>query len=831
MRRDRTLLWISSLGVALLAVGCGGGGQSTPPISVSISQASAASLDQGQSANFAAAVANDVANKGVSWAVSGTNCTARACGTLSSQTTIGVTYTAPAAVSANLAVKITATSIADGTKTAFAAVTVVPPPTINPTSLPNGVVGNPYSATLQEAGGVAPYSWFVSSGSLPQGLSLNADGTITGTPTVGGNFSFTVQIADSGSPQLTAGIDLNLTLAILPLSVSTTSLPDAAVDNAYKQQVRATGGIPPYTWSLASGSLPSWAFLNSSTGTINGIPPATGSVSFMVKATDSETPALTATQALTLNVGSATPASESKLNGQYAFLFSGFDDASGSPMSIAGSFTADAKGKITAGIEDENSVSGAALNVPFTGTYSIGSDNRGAMTIATANGSRTYAFVLNSISSGVAQKGGFVEFDDSTGTTGRRGSGTMRLQDSSSFAQSKITGPYAFGFEGQDATGDHEALAGAFTADGTGTISNGLADQNIAGTASNPSLTGTNTAPSSSNGRFSMKLNFSGTSNLDFSAYEVSANEFLAVSTNPISADGLLSGTILAQSTATFDANSLNGTAVYYQLGVQPNVTSSQSFAEIGLLASDGKGETTATYDEKFAGILKANQTFSATYAVLSSGRVSISNWYGVTTSSLRILYLIDKNKGFFLDTSSGVGFGFVEPQSSPPAGGFSNASLSGAFTYATVSPSIPANPNGCGLASLDGSGNFTQTLNVSTPSDLFVDQMTSGSYSVEANGRGTVASLVVTSTVVNASMLGMFGAIFSLLAWGGPRKQMSRPGYAMFCLALLTVSTPAACPPIPVNKLQFYTISPARAVMIHVATADAAPAITIIEK
>jgi hypothetical protein len=52
-----------------------------------------------------------------------------------------------------------------------------------------------------------------------------------------------------------------------------------------------------------------------------------------------------------------------------------------------------------------------------------------------------------------------------------------------------------------------------------------------------------------------------------------------------------------------------------------------------------------------------------------------------------------------------------------------------------------------------------------------------------------------------------------------------------MFCLALLTVSTPAACPPIPVNKLQFYTISPARAVMIHVATADAAPAITIIEK
>jgi hypothetical protein len=345
-------------------------------------------------------------------------------------------------------------------------------------------------------------------------------------------------------------------------------------------------------------------------------------------------------------------------------------------------------------------------------------------------------------------------------------------------------------------------------------------------------LTGTNTAPSSSNGRFTMKLNFSGTSNLDFSAYEVSANEFLAVSTDPISADGLLSGTILSQSTATFDANSLNGTAVYYQLGVLPNIASPQSFAEIGLLVSDGTSETTATYDEKFGGIIKANQTFSATYAVLSSGRVSISDWYGDPTSSLRILYLIDKNKGFFLDTSSGVGFGFVEPQSPPPAGGFSNASLSGAFAYATAAPSIPANPNGCGLATLDGSGIFTQTLDLSTPSDLFVDQSTSGSYSVEANGRGTVTSLVVTSTVVNASMLGMFGVVFSLLAWRRPRKQMSRPGYAMFCLTLFIVSTPAACPfPNFVNKLQFYTISPTRAVMIHVATFDTAPAITIIEK
>ena len=225
MRALEKTVWLAAVSlVATFPTGCGSGQPAPLPVSVSISPLSVQSIDQGQSASFAASVANDVANKGVSWAVSGTNCAGTMCGTLSSQTTIGVTYTAPTAVSANLSAKITATSITDGRKTAFAAVTVVPPPTIKPTSLPNGVAGDPYSATLQEAGGVAPYSWFVSGGVLPQGLSLNADGTISGTPAVGGKFSFTAQITDSGTPQLTEGIDMNLTVTVLPLSVSTTAL-------------------------------------------------------------------------------------------------------------------------------------------------------------------------------------------------------------------------------------------------------------------------------------------------------------------------------------------------------------------------------------------------------------------------------------------------------------------------------------------------------------------------------------------------------------------------------------------------------------------------------
>src|SRR5207249_8832444 len=68
-------------------------------------------------------------------------------------------------------------------------------------------------------------------------------------------------------------------------------------------------------------------------------------------------------------------------------------------VAIAGSFTADGKGNITEGIEDENGPTGSTLTVPLTGTYNVGSDNRGAFTITTASGSKTYALVLNSISS------------------------------------------------------------------------------------------------------------------------------------------------------------------------------------------------------------------------------------------------------------------------------------------------------------------------------------------------------------------------------------------------------------------------------------------------
>lgn len=89
-----------------------------------------------------------------------------------------------------------------------------------------------------------------------------------------------------------------------PPVITTTSLPDATQGVAYSQTLSATGGRPPYSWSLTAGSLPTGLSLNSSTGVISGTPTATGTSSFTVKVTDANT--LSDTQPLSITVQSAT---------------------------------------------------------------------------------------------------------------------------------------------------------------------------------------------------------------------------------------------------------------------------------------------------------------------------------------------------------------------------------------------------------------------------------------------------------------------------------------------------------------------------------------------
>ena len=145
------------------------------------------------------------------------------------------------------------------------------PPTITTTSLPNGVQNTAYSQTLSATGGLPPYTWTIADGSLPPGLTLSTGGLISGIPTEGGTFTFIAQVQDSSTPQQTDTQALSITI-IPQLNITTTSLPNGVQNVVYSQTLSATGGVTPYTWSLASGNLPSGLTLNATTGVISGIP-------------------------------------------------------------------------------------------------------------------------------------------------------------------------------------------------------------------------------------------------------------------------------------------------------------------------------------------------------------------------------------------------------------------------------------------------------------------------------------------------------------------------------------------------------------------------------
>ena len=186
------------------------------------------------------------------------------------------------------------------------------PINITTTSLPNGQMASPYSATLAASGGTTPYVWSLTSGTLPAGLALNAStGAITGTPTATVNAtSLTFLLTDSGSPAQTQSVSLALTIAAsgtLPLSITTTSLPNGQVASPYGATLAATGGTTPYSWSLTSGTLPAGLTLNASTGAITGTPTAAANaISLTFKLTDSGSPAQTQSASLTLTIAAAT---------------------------------------------------------------------------------------------------------------------------------------------------------------------------------------------------------------------------------------------------------------------------------------------------------------------------------------------------------------------------------------------------------------------------------------------------------------------------------------------------------------------------------------------
>jgi subtilisin family serine protease len=205
----------------------------------------------------------------------------------------------PAAAPGDYGFTARVTDSASQSATKSLSISVADPLSITTTSLPGGTVGQAYTQGVAASGGKAPYTWSITSGGLPPGLTLNAStGTVSGTPTSGGTFGFTVQTADSGTPARTASKSLSISV-VAQLAITTTSLSGGVVGQAYSQTLAATGGTTPYTWSLSSGSLPPGLSLNASSGTISGSPTTSGTFTFTAQVTDGTQ---TATKALSIVV-------------------------------------------------------------------------------------------------------------------------------------------------------------------------------------------------------------------------------------------------------------------------------------------------------------------------------------------------------------------------------------------------------------------------------------------------------------------------------------------------------------------------------------------------
>jgi hypothetical protein len=171
---------------------------------------------------------------------------------------------------------------------------VLPPPT-------GAVVNKPYSATLVVKPGTSPYSFAVTSGSLPPGLSLNSStGAITGTPTTLGSYPFTVTVTDAQFQTASVATVINV---VNPLQITTASpLPGGTAGTPYSTTINATGGTAPYTFSVSSGALPPGLALDSATGDISGTPTTPGTYSFTIKVKDANKPPLSKTKSFSVTI-------------------------------------------------------------------------------------------------------------------------------------------------------------------------------------------------------------------------------------------------------------------------------------------------------------------------------------------------------------------------------------------------------------------------------------------------------------------------------------------------------------------------------------------------
>lgn len=292
---------------------------------------------------------------------------------------------------------------------------------ITTTSLANGTAGSAYSAIIRASGGCRPYSWAITSGSLPAGLTRKVSSTSTslnlsGTPTTAATYSFTVSVTGCGGHVSTASYKVAIQATASRLAITTSTLPNGTVGRAYSAAVKASGGCTPYKWSIVSGTLPAGVAANASSTTtslnLSGTPKTAAiysptlqvmgcgggtfkaSYKIVIQATTSYLTAPSSmnlgtvtvgsrkTQALTLSNsgGSSLTISSASLSGT-SFSVSGlsfpYSLAAGGSMSLSVTFAPSTTGTDNATLSFSSNASDPTVSVSLTGSGTSSSGTLG----------------------------------------------------------------------------------------------------------------------------------------------------------------------------------------------------------------------------------------------------------------------------------------------------------------------------------------------------------------------------------------------------------------------------------------------------------------------
>lgn len=560
----------------------------------------------------------------------------------------------------------------------------------------------------------------------------------------------------------------------IPVAFIPSYLPPYGVGVAYSVQLHASGGnTGGYLWTLASGGLPTGLSLGPN-GVISGTSNVSGQGSFTVTVCDAGNLGNCATSG-TLSISSSnglpTGGGEGMLNGSYVIRFGGFNNANGS-QGVANGFDEvmqlnfNGTGAIGSGEYDfNNPFNHTTAPISVTGSYTLGTDQRGLLSLKVGASQITYAIAVGTLSGGVAQELRLIEFDDTyssgapiTGT----GTGIGKKQTSATIAFNQN---FVFGLQGETPCTNNSgsnpscaqtlpvfgpiSAAGFFTGDGSGNITAGGEDAAAYQAGySGITLAGTYTAPDAA-GRGTLTLTPTGTTYpvppSHFTYYVVSTGEMFMMSSDIHSTSTMLMGDVLAQTTAFTTSSTLAGNYVLYESQGKDNSNGAiYPTLSAGLLAqlafSGSQFNATADQNNPNSGTqLKLGQTLTgASYTIDANGRMAVPD---IETT----FYLAGASGGFGTELpqagDGGAGLLRLEQQTGSGYSCTTNVNAAGTYFLGYIQSAVRTGVSS-GSAVEVGNGTGTLTVDNSDPSGILTQGATEAvTCAVDANGISTAST------------------------------------------------------------------------------------------